>query len=103
LRGPTSLGTLYADKGFPAIPSSSDPRPSGTDYFNGGDNTRRHSCGSEAGPLGGSTGGLICGVQIEANFVGVRDNAANRERFADVTAQVLEQYLRVHWGLRLAP
>lgn len=103
LRGPTSLGSLYAGLGFPAVPSSSDPRPNGAEYFNGGDNTRRHSCGSEAGPLGGTTGGLICGVQIEANFVGVRDNVANRERFADVTAQVLEQYLRVHWGLQLAP
>ena len=103
LRGPTSLGTLYAGLGFPSIPSSSDPRPSGTDYFNGGDNTRRHSCSSSASPLGGITGGMICGVQIEANFAGVRDNAANRERFADVTAQVLEQYLRVHWGLLLAP
>ena len=103
LRGPTSLGTLYAARGFPSIPSSSDPRPSGADYFNGGDNTRRHTCGSEAGPLGGTTGGMICGVQIEANFVGVRDNAANRERFADATAQVLEQYLRLHWGLSLAP
>lgn len=103
LRGPTSLGTLYAAQGFPSIPSSSDPRPNGDDYFNGGDNTRRHSCGSAASPLGGTTGGLICGVQIEANFTGVRDNAANRERFADATAQVLEQYLRVHWGLRLAP
>ena len=86
LRGPTSLGTLYASLGFPAIPSSNDPRPSGTEYFNGGDNTRRHSCGNEAGPLGGTTGGLICGVQIEANFAGVR-----------------EQYLRVHWGLLLTP
>ena len=103
LRGPTSLGTLYAAQGIPSIPSSSDPRPNGDEYFNGGDNTRRHSCGSAAGPLGGTTGGLICGVQIEANFTGVRDNAANRERFADVTAQVLEQYLRVHWGLQLAP
>jgi hypothetical protein len=103
LRGPTSLGTLYAARGFPSIPSSGDPRPSGADYFNGGDNTRRHTCGSEAGPLGGTTGGMICGVQIEANFVGVRDTAANRERFADATAQVLEQYLRLHWGLSLAP
>ena len=103
LRGPTSLGTLYAAQGFPSVPSSSDPRPNGTDYFNGGDNTRRHSCSREAGPLGGTTGGMICGVQIEAHFAGVRDNAANRERFADVTAQVLEQYLREHWGLRLTP
>ncbi|WP_411279210.1 hypothetical protein [Gemmatimonas sp.] len=103
LRGPASLGTLYAARGFPAVPSSSDPRPNGAEYFNGGDNTRRHSCGSAAGPLGGTTGGLICGVQIEANFVGVRDNATNRDRFGDVTAQVLEQFLRVHWGLQLAP
>ena len=103
LRGPTSLGTLYAAQEFPSIPSSSDPRPNGADYFNGGDNTRRHTCGNEAGPLGGATGGLICGVQIEANFTGVRDNAANRERFADATARVLEQYLRLHWGLELAP
>ncbi len=103
LRGPTSLGTLYAAQGFPSIPSSSDPRPNSDEYFNGGDNTRRHSCGAAAGPLGGMTGGMICGVQIEANFAGVRDNAANRDRFADATAQVLEQYLRVHWGLQLAP
>ena len=103
LRGPTSLGTLYAAQGFPSVPSSSDPRPNGTDYFNGGDNTRRHTCSREAGPLGGTTGGAICGVQVEANFVGVRDNAANRERFADATALVLEQYLREHWGLRLTP
>lgn len=103
LRGPSSLGTLYAAQGFPSVPSSGDPRPNGAEYFSGGDNTRRHSCGSDAGPLGGATGGLICGVQIEANFAGVRDNAANRERFADVTALVLEQYLRVHWRLSLAP
>ena len=102
LRGPSSLGTLYANGGFPAIPSVFDPRPNGTDYFDGGDNTRRHSCGSAASALGGSTNGDICGVQIESNFAGVRDNAANRDRFGDVTALVLEEYLRTHWGLRLA-
>ncbi len=103
LRGPNSLGSLYANNGFPAIPSATDPRPSGADYFNGGDNTARHSCGAGASALGGVTNGSICGVQIEANFTGVRDSAASRERFADVTARVLEEYLRVHWGLRLAP
>ena len=103
LRGASSLGTLYANRGIPAIPSASDPSPNGAPYFNGGDNTRRHSCGADATRLGGVTGGPICGVQIEAHFTGVRDTAANRERFADVTAQVLEEYLRVHWGLLLAP
>ncbi len=103
LRGPASLGTLYANNGFPSVPSTSDPRINGTDYFNGGDNTRRHSCGADATALGGTTNGNICGVQIEANFTGVRDNAANRARFADITAVVLDEYLRTHWNLRLAP
>jgi hypothetical protein len=103
LRGSSSLGSLYAANGFPAVPSASDPSPNGTDYFNGGDNTVRHSCGSGASALGGMANGNICGVQIESNFAGVRDNAANRDRFGDVTAIVLEEYLRVHWNLRLAP
>ncbi len=101
LRGPTSLGTLYAAQGFPALPSSSDPRPAGADYFNGGDNTLRHSCGTGAAALGGVSGGAICGVQIESNFTGVRDTPANRDRFGDATAIVLEQYLRTHWALQL--
>ena len=102
LRGPSSLGTLYANGGYPAIPSVYDPRPNGTDYFDGGDNTVRHTCGAGASALGGTTNGNICGVQIESNYTGVRDNAANRDRFGDVTAMVLEEYLRTHWGLRLA-
>lgn len=103
LRGASSLGTLYANNGFPSIPSSTDPRPNGADYFNGGDNTVRHSCGGGASGLGGATDGNICGVQIEANFTGVRDSPANRERFANATATVLETFLRVHWDIRLQP
>ncbi len=102
LRGANSLGTLYATNGFPAVPSTSDPGPNGAEYFNGGDNTVRHSCGAGATALGGVSNGNICGVQIEANFTGVRDTPANRERFADVTATVLESYLRIHWGVRLS-
>src|SRR5581483_5900821 len=78
LRGPASLGSLYAANGFPSIPSASDPAPRGTLYFSGGDNTRRHTCGAEATPFGGVTAGLICGVQIESNFTGVRDSPASR-------------------------
>jgi len=101
LRGPTSLGSLYAANGFPAVPSASDPSPGADDYFSGGDDTRRHACGAEASALGGVTGGNICGVQIEANFTGVRDTPANRERFGDVTAVVLREYLATHWDLDL--
>ena len=102
VRGPDALGTLYAGAGFPAVPSAPDPGPKGAAYFNGGDNTRRHSCGAEATSLGGVTEGNICGVQIETNFTGVRDNAANRQRFGDVSAAVLERFLAAHWGLRLS-
>jgi hypothetical protein len=102
LRGPNALGTLYAGSGFPAVPSASDPGPRGATYFSGGDDTRRHACGAEATSLGGATEGNICGVQIETNLTGVRDNAVNRQRFGDVSASVLERFLDAHWGLRLS-
>jgi len=102
LRGPDALGTLFAGNGFPAVPSAGDPGPKGAAYFSGGDNTRRHACGAEATAFGGATDGNICGVQIETNFTGVRDNATNRQRFGDASAIVLERFLATHWGLRLA-
>jgi hypothetical protein len=101
LRGASSLGTLYANNGFRSVPSAAEPGPDGNTYFSGGDNTRRHACGAEATAYGGTTAGNICGVQIEANYTGVRDNASNRDRFGDATAVVLEQYLATHWGLNL--
>ena len=54
----------------------------------------------EATALGG-TGGSICSVQVEAHFTGVRDTEGNRQRFAEATAVVMEQYLGTHWGLQL--
>lgn len=96
LRGANSLGALYAARGFPSIPGATDPSPNGDAYFEGGENTRLYTCSVDSAP------GSICGVQIESNYTGVRDNAANRDRFGDATAAVLEEYLRVHWGLRLS-
>ena len=101
LRGSNGLGTLYANNGFPSIPSASDPSPNGDAYFSGGYNSRRHGCGVEATPLGGVSGGNICGVQIEANYTGVRDTQANMDKFGDVTALVLDTYLTAHWGIDL--
>jgi len=102
LRGSDGLGTLYANNQFPSVPSANDPAPlSGEPYFSGGYNTTRYGCGVEATALGGTSGGNICGVQIEANYTGVRDTDVNRQRFADVTAIVLERYLGTHWGIQL--
>jgi hypothetical protein len=44
-----------------------------------------------------------CDDAVEANLVGVRDDAENRDRFGDATAIVLEQFLSRHWGLALRP
>jgi hypothetical protein len=92
LRGPLSLGSLYASEGFPAVPSESDPDPGGAPYFNGGYNSQRYGC---------SDGGRLCGVQIEANLTAVRDSPESRSRFADATVRVLQQYLGMHWGIDL--
>ena len=102
LRGPAGLGTLYASDGFPSVPSASDPAPaSGDSYFTGGYNTARYGCGIEATALGGQAGGNVCGVQIEANYTGVRDTETSRQRFAEATARVMELYLGTHWGIQL--
>ena len=102
LRGPNSLGSLYAANNFPSVPSSIDPFPqSGQQYFNGGFSTERNTCSVAAGPLGGQPGGPICGLQIEVNLTGVRDTPANRARFAEVTATILEPYLASHWAIQL--
>jgi hypothetical protein len=87
LRGPSSLGALFERQGFPAVPSDSTPDPGLDPYFRGGYNSSVHGC---------RTGGTICGVQIEANRVGVRDTEENRRRFAEALVEVLDEYLRAH-------
>ncbi|HUG41340.1 MAG TPA: hypothetical protein VMM12_12705 [Longimicrobiales bacterium] len=103
LRGETSLGALYEAHGLPAVPSPSAPDPGGGPYFTGGYNTKRHTCGDEAATVGGQAGGVICGVQIEAHYTGVRDTEENRARFAEATAEVLGTYLPMHWQIEIAP
>lgn len=85
LRGPTALGTLLGDAGYPSVPSQQDPAPDvGESYFNGGYSTDRHAC---------SNGGAICGVQIEANNAGVRDFIRHRSSFASAIAAVYAEFL----------
>ncbi|CAN5644783.1 hypothetical protein BH23GEM10_BH23GEM10_18000 [soil metagenome] len=91
LRGADALGTLFEANGFPSVPSASQPYPNpGEAYFTGGYNTRRHSS---------REGGPIDGVQVEANFTGVRDTATNRETFANALVHVMREYLAVHYDI----
>lgn len=92
LRGPASLGALFEREGFPSVPSDSTPDPGTDPYFRGGYNSSLHGC---------RTGGTICGVQIEANRIGVRDTPENRRRFAEALALVLTEFLAEHYEIGL--
>jgi N-formylglutamate amidohydrolase len=93
LRGPESLGTLLEAQGYAAVPGTAQPHPGGEPYLTGGYSTQRH---------GSRDGGVIDGVQIEANRVGVRDTQANRQSFAAALALVMESYFEAHYGSTLA-
>ena len=84
LRGPESLGGLLEREGYSATPSDVQPDPGANPFFSGGYNTARH---------GSRDGGSISGVQIEAQFDGVRDTSFSRAAFAAALAAALDAYL----------
>jgi N-formylglutamate amidohydrolase len=91
LRGEKSLGTLFANNGFPAVPSMQDPFPGLTsNYFSGGYNTITHTSYN--------SGNLVDGIQMECNYTGVRNNYLNRKTFGDVFANVFNEYLNAHFN-----
>lgn len=93
LRGPQSFGALWEAEGYPSVPSPTDPSPGSNPFFSGGYNTVRYGCRG---------GGPICGLQIEANRIGVRDSPTNHQRFAGASARVLTEILSLHAGWRPA-
>lgn len=90
LRGPRSLGALIEAQGFPATPSPGRPVPA-VPYFSGGYTVRRHTGGSSP----------IAGLQIESNLKGIRDTAANREKFARALVTVFDTFLAEQWDVKL--
>lgn len=90
LRGPRSLGALLEARGFPCSPSPGRPVPV-LPFFAGGYSTRRHVPADAP----------VAGLQIECNLAGVRDTAANRQRFATALVAALREYLAEHFALKL--
>ena len=87
LRGPNSFGSMFESRGFPAVPSATQPNPGSALYFSGGYNTARH---------GSSAGGQISGVQIECNYINVRDTESSYRRFAGSFAEAIDYYTGLH-------
>ena len=92
LRGSGSLGAFLEAEGYPSVPSPANPSPGTNPYFDGGYSTQRH---------GTSADRRFAGVQIEANFDGVRDTAASRAAFAAALVRAVESFLGAH-GVVLA-
>lgn len=92
LRGPGSLGTLLRQAGYPSVPSDSMPDPGGNPYFSGGYSLQRHGCAG---------GGNLCGLQIEHNYTGVRDNATNRAAYAAALVRAYETHLAQNFSFSL--
>jgi hypothetical protein len=92
IRGTNSLGTLFGNATFPAVPSQQIPGPGTDPYFIGGYNTSYHTCVLP--------GNVVNGLQIEAPST-VRNNYLNRKRFADSTASILVKYILIHQNLNL--
>jgi N-formylglutamate amidohydrolase len=90
LRGQNSFGTLMDSKGFPCVPSSSDPFPQGSQpYFPGGYNTYRH--GSR------NNNGKIDSIQLEFNQ-DIRFDNEKREMLIDSLVLSINEYINYYYN-----
>jgi len=90
LRGIESFGTLLDNKGFPSVPSLTDPFPNiGELYFSGGYNTQRH--GSR------DNNGSIDAIQIELN-TDIRFDTALREMLIESLPVSVNEYIDYHYN-----
>jgi N-formylglutamate amidohydrolase len=95
IRGPGSIGDLYAKKGLRAIPSPDEPSPGKAAYFTGGYTIRHHA--------GGKQYPKVDGLQIETNRKGVRDSVESKLRFGEITVEVLAEFLKARYDYNLLP
>lgn len=90
LRGQNSFGTLLSRKGFPTVPSSTDPFPhSNEPYFSGGYSTQRHGSRDNEGE--------IDAIQIELNQ-DIRFNNSSRLVLIQSLAQSAIEYYDLHYN-----
>lgn len=89
IRGPSSLGELFQQRGIRAVPSSREPTPGSEPFFSGGYIAYRH-----AGAPGTEK---VDGVQLEVPDAGIRDTAEDRARFSRIAVEVLILFIEEHY------
>ncbi len=95
IRGPGSLGDLFAQRGYRAVPGPREPQPGPNPFFAGGYTVRRHA----ADPA--TT--RVDGLQIECHRPGVRDTEENRAAFARAAGDALLVYLKNRYAYAPGP
>ena len=89
LRGPSSLGALFEECSYPAVPSLKNPGPGSSEYFGGGFTVFSH---------GSINGGKIDAILIETPWIGVRDTDNNRKKFSNIFVRVVDKFAKIHYG-----
>ena len=92
LSGPSSLGALFEENNYGALPSPESRSPEGMRYFSGGYNTFRY---------GTNRNFNFSSIQLEFPFQGLRDTPQSRNLFAATFVELVQEYYLIHLNIDL--
>ena len=92
LSGPSSLGALFENNNYTALPSPQSRSPEGMRYFSGGYNTFRY---------GTNRNFNFSSIQLEFPFQGLRDTPQSRNLFAATFVELVQEYYLIHLNIDL--
>ena len=92
LSGPNSLGALFENNNYTALPSPESRSPEGMRYFSGGYNTYRYGTNGEFN---------FSSIQLEFPFQGLRDTPQSRTQFSSIFVDLVHEYFLIHLNIDL--
>tara|TARA_B100000989_G_scaffold240220_1_gene187083 strand:- start:3494 stop:4471 length:978 start_codon:yes stop_codon:yes gene_type:complete len=92
LSGPNSLGALFENYNYSALPSPESRSPEGMRYFSGGYNTYKY---------GTNRNFNFSSIQLEFPFQGLRDTPQSRNLFSSIFADIVQEYFLIHFNIDL--
>jgi hypothetical protein len=92
LSGPNSLGALFENNNYTALPSPESRSPEGMRYFSGGYNTFRYGTNREFN---------FSSIQLEFPFQGLRDTLQSRTQFSSIFVDLVHEYFLIHLDIDL--
>ena len=92
LSGPNSLGALFENNNYTALPSPQSRSPEGMRYFSGGYNTFRYGTNRDFN---------FSSIQLEFPFQGLRDTPQSRNLFAAKFVNLVQEYFLIHLNINL--